>query len=244
MRKRDGFTLIELLVVIAIIAILAAILFPVFAQAREKARATMCQSHLKELNTALMMYVQDYDETLPWVQFLTNAPAANWGIKGGGTLNLNAPYVKNLQILLCPSIQAYAYNEILCGAGGGIGPFSAPKPALKANFECHLSHWLARTGRALASIPLPSQTVVVVDGFRYPYAINPSNPIGANGWGFACHDAGDATRFQNRHSGGSNIAFIDGHVKWYRPNLPIFYLPTKEVDYDGDEILGDDNTIR
>src|SRR2546427_7691151 len=125
MRKRNGFTLIELLVVIAIIAILAAILFPVFAQAREKGRAAMCQTHLKELNTALMMYVQDYDEMLPWIQFLTNSPQGK-----GQVLNINAPYVKNLQILLCPSIQAYAYNEILCGAGGGIGPFSAPKPAL------------------------------------------------------------------------------------------------------------------
>src|SRR5207249_3870903 len=113
----------------------------------------------KELNTALMMYVQDYDEMLPWIQFLTNSPQGK-----GQVLNINAPYVKNLQILLCPSFQAYAYNETLCGAGGGIGPFNAPKPALKANFQCYLSHWIARTGRSLASIPLPSQTVVVVDG--------------------------------------------------------------------------------
>ena len=63
MRKRAGFTLIELLVVIAIIAILAAILFPVFAQAREKARMTACLSNMKQIGTSLMMYVQDYDET-------------------------------------------------------------------------------------------------------------------------------------------------------------------------------------
>jgi prepilin-type N-terminal cleavage/methylation domain-containing protein len=65
MRQRGGFTLIELLVVIAIIAILAAILFPVFAQAREKARQTTCVSNLKQIGTAFMMYVQDYDETYP-----------------------------------------------------------------------------------------------------------------------------------------------------------------------------------
>src|SRR5438477_174259 len=65
MRTKRGFTLIELLVVIAIIAILAAILFPVFAQAREKARATMCLSHGRQLGTALTMYLQDYDETYP-----------------------------------------------------------------------------------------------------------------------------------------------------------------------------------
>src|SRR5438132_11393292 len=98
--ERSGFTLIELLVVIAIIAILAAILFPVFAQAREKARTAMCLSHLKELNSALMMYVQDYDEMLPWIQFLTNAPLANYGIKGSGSMSLSTPYLKNLQILL------------------------------------------------------------------------------------------------------------------------------------------------
>src|SRR5262245_11847086 len=79
--RRGGFTLIELLVVIAIIAILAAILFPVFAQAREKARQTTCTSNLKQMGNAMLMYVQDYDETFPFVNG-TNPrvdPSVDWG---------------------------------------------------------------------------------------------------------------------------------------------------------------------
>ncbi len=78
LRPRKGFTLIELLVVIAIIAILAAILFPVFAQAREKARQTQCLSNEKQIGTSLMMYAQDYDEVLPGYRFAyINPYAAN-----------------------------------------------------------------------------------------------------------------------------------------------------------------------
>jgi len=111
-QRRQGFTLIELLVVIAIIAILAAILFPVFAQAREKARAISCLSNLKQIGTASMMYVQDYDETI--------VPAGNRYAHQNdpcfnGNSNYNAnnrawvdweipliPYTKNTQIFVCP----------------------------------------------------------------------------------------------------------------------------------------------
>ena len=101
--KRRGFTLIELLVVIAIIAILAAILFPVFAQAREKARATSCLSNVKQLGLGVHMYAQDWDETFPvyadsWPGKGSPPPNSNWG---DGIY----PYVKNDQIYLCPSDQ-------------------------------------------------------------------------------------------------------------------------------------------
>lgn len=91
---RKGFTLIELLVVIAIIAILAAILFPVFAQAREKARQATCQSNLKQLGLAVLMYVQDYDEVLP------SSWAKEWP---GDPMFFVQPYMKNTGILICPS---------------------------------------------------------------------------------------------------------------------------------------------
>lgn len=98
MPHRRGFTLIELLVVIAIIAILAAILFPVFAQAREKARQTQCLNNLKNLATATLMYVQDYDETLPMAVY---APAQ--GNCAYTLISAIDPYVKNKDIYRCPS---------------------------------------------------------------------------------------------------------------------------------------------
>src|ERR1700751_5673294 len=94
-RSRRGFTLIELLVVIAIIAILAAILFPVFAQAREKARGISCLSNLKQTGLAFAMYVQDYDETTPLQ--VSPAPSPNDGTGNSYWYILLQPYVKNWQ---------------------------------------------------------------------------------------------------------------------------------------------------
>jgi prepilin-type N-terminal cleavage/methylation domain-containing protein len=103
LRRKSGFTLIELLVVIAIIAILAAILFPVFAQAREQARMSTCLSNFKQIGLGVMMYVQDWDETYPNNRLFT--------FPGGGECNSKMvtwktstmPYVKNLGVYKCPS---------------------------------------------------------------------------------------------------------------------------------------------
>src|SRR5215210_5217895 len=101
MKRRPGFTLIELLVVIAVIAILAAILFPVFAQAREKARSAACLSNLKQIGTASMMYAQDYDETL-CLQYYNPLGAAS-GVTAGPWDVTMMPYMKNEGVLRCPS---------------------------------------------------------------------------------------------------------------------------------------------
>ncbi|HAZ64219.1 MAG TPA: hypothetical protein DCZ72_11510 [Armatimonadetes bacterium] len=105
MMRRRGFTLIELLVVIAIIAILAAILFPVFAKAREKARQASCSSNEKQIALAIMQYSQDYDEMYP--RGYTTPPARDWKSDC-------EPYIKNTQVFRCPSVPAqgsgYGYS--------------------------------------------------------------------------------------------------------------------------------------
>src|SRR5258705_13707105 len=103
MKQRRGFTLIELLVVIAIIAILAAILFPVFAQAREAARTSSCLSNTKQISLAVLQYVQDYDERMPCYVYNVNGPKPDspfgpWKQNHAGWTNHIMPYAKNAQI--------------------------------------------------------------------------------------------------------------------------------------------------
>lgn len=225
MCRRRGFTLVELLVVIAIIAILASILVPVFAQAREKARTAECQSHLKELMMALVMYTDDYEQTLPWYQFLT------WRRMGSWELKLYDPYVKNFDIILCPTLQAYAYNECITG------------PLGNRRFPRTEAYWITTfpgTGRALSSIRLPAQTAAFFDAFRLH-----GSPTGQrNGWGWQPEDAFNPGRMTNRHIGGSNYAFLDGHVEWHRPAGSGIYVAVEGIDYDGNGTVGSGRMLR
>jgi prepilin-type N-terminal cleavage/methylation domain-containing protein/prepilin-type processing-associated H-X9-DG protein len=233
-----GFTLIELLVVIAIIAILAAILFPVFAQAREASRKASCQSNMKQIGIALLMYAGDYDETFPW----SHNPLAH--VSGKGWYDLIEPYVrvgaegaavgwqrKKVAFYTCPSF----FGGNLPRLPGDPDPPSFPippdpaasytangnlMPALNPNFGWFPVGQVAM----LASIGQTSQVVMS--------AHNPSTGTGGRymtggddvttgcmageahspaPWNSGIYCAG---RFQ--HNGGSIYLLADGHVKWYR----------------------------
>ncbi|MFP3903747.1 MAG: DUF1559 domain-containing protein [Armatimonadota bacterium] len=196
MSKRCGFTLIELLVVIAIIAILAAILFPVFARAREKARQTSCLSNLKQIGLGINMYSQDYDEVLPGV--FTQGREGQWGVCtchywSAWAINI-FPYVQNEQIFICPSykgqgwfatgghcgVNSYGLNHILCGQN---------------------------TGPSLARVEHPSECLIVADATYYVIS-------GSYEGSFPRGDYDQ--RVDTRHNEGANLAFVDGHAKWMK----------------------------
>ena len=225
MKTRHGFTLIELLVVIAIIAILAAILFPVFARAREKARQASCQSNLKQIGLAFAMYAQDYDERMPRGSGYV-APTTIQATYGEWYITLE-PYIKNTQIYNCPSAP---YTDINSG-GVNSGP---TWPGYGVGYTRNL--WSSML--PLAQIVEPANCILLVEG-RNNYArwqcpahlagTSPdpsgSSPATNYGWSY------------NRHNDGSNYLFFDGHVKWIKvdpigstapPALPAAYF-----DYRG-----------
>jgi len=186
-RVRRGFTLIELLVVIAIIAILAAILFPVFAKAREAARAASCRSNLRQYATATMMYVQDYDETLPF-----SAGPDFTGCTQTFYMIVD-PYVKNKQITACPSEpQCLDTSRIFACQPGVLTPRYTSYFTNQGIFGTPGYGGPAVT--ALAAIDYPADTVMLYDGNVA------QNPQGAQ---FAI----------GRHSESVMASFVDGHVK-------------------------------
>jgi len=186
--RRFGFTLIELLVVIAIIAILAAILFPVFAQAREKARATSCLSNQRQYATATLMYVQDYDETFPYSANLVGTCVATF-------YSAVQPYVKNDQITRCPSENDAMNIAALVGAPcQGTPPFTSytVNPALFSNL-----FYPGASTVALAAVGRPSDTVLTYDGNT----------------GVGTYPGTQVQLVQARHQGGFNASYVDGHTK-------------------------------
>ena len=192
---RRGFTLIELLVVIAIIAILAAILFPVFARAREKARQTSCLNNVKQLVLAHAMYVQDYDERLTGRVF--------WMIK-------LQPYIKNIQVLGCPSWG----SPVTLTAQGYCQTTYSQYPTwrgIKGGYGVACNTTGSTTGRALSELKYPAGTCWLIE---VAHNTNPltahlctqhSNPLAG---------CADGPRVDPRHNDGANVGFVDGHAKW------------------------------
>ena len=213
MRKAKGFTLIELLVVIAIIAILAAILFPVFARAREKAKQSSCLSNVKQLSLAVHMYTMDYDEVMPFASILLpdgcraneGGLQPNWYQKHYDSpgpwfgnvyfwMDLVRPYVANDEIFFCPGGQedwvGYAWNIYL----GYYGGLARPGPL----------YW----GRKISQLAFPAETPWIADhpfpGDWEIYRMFYLCPLNIHEW-------------QGIHNGIINFGFADGHAKGLQP---------------------------
>ena len=240
-----GFTLIELLVVIAIISILAAILFPVFAKVREKARQTSCLSNEKQIGLGFMQYVQDYDETFP-MAYVQGAGGNNLASSG----NTIWPYE------IGPYLQ---HNTLGTSNGTSGGVFQCPDDNIpRANHGAPLSYavaggfgdveaWHVNTagpngstvalGRTLEEFGSPATTLIVVESPHdvsvlgragansVPICIEVQSPSqrGSASWPYYAQDGFGGTTAQGLgggtpyHNGGWNYLFGDGHAKWLRP---------------------------
>jgi len=208
-----GFTLIELLVVIAIISILASILFPVFARARENARRASCMSNVKQIALGFMMYTQDYDGRFPYYS-------------GGGEMGFVYPYVKNNQVFRCPSSGLVDQHDT------DVSSYYSTDYGMPASYDS--SSWpraIILSGgspQLLSAIPEPSITCLLGETRYASTTLN---------YGF---DRFEAKTFPDkgifnglpqteRHLGGSNYAYVDGHVKWLKKKKRLRFLTTKMV---------------
>jgi prepilin-type N-terminal cleavage/methylation domain-containing protein/prepilin-type processing-associated H-X9-DG protein len=217
MKRTRGFTLIELLVVIAIIAILAAILFPVFAKAREKARQTSCLSNEKQIGMALIMYMTDNEMR---------------GMRRGQSTSARSrpfellhPYIQNFGIWECPSDVSMGFNRRL----GGNGDVSYPLNATLANYK-----WTwngsrmagGNGGLSEAAVAEPSRFIITFclddeggwfEGNGFPGRADTPHQIYCWGQLNTSNQSDVWYRLATKHGGGVNALFYDGHAKWLLP---------------------------
>ncbi len=242
---KKGFTLIELLVVIAIIAILAAILFPVFGRARENARRSSCQSNVKQIGLGFKQYIQDYDEKYP-VAIVQSDANATFDPGDSGWAAAMQPYMKSTQIFQCPSetnppnastsaTNASGYSDYWANhnivGGNGVSEASMEAQSLTVlNGDGN--------GAALAGFTDGTSAYVVTPGSSAasPTGTNPNGSfdtvavyvVGTTGTQASPYQGGNTAIFDNtsptatgrggkRHLDGANFAFADGHAKWLRP---------------------------
>jgi prepilin-type N-terminal cleavage/methylation domain-containing protein/prepilin-type processing-associated H-X9-DG protein len=233
----QAFTLIELLVVIAIIAILAAILFPVFAQARDKARQASCLSNLKQMGTAFMMYVQDYDEKFPlafgfdgtnwlWNSSITtpsNWRAGNTALRDQWWSNSLQPYIKNYQVYACPSgpevklagidysAPVVPYARVSYSFNGLLHQYPLAGVATPAGLPLV---WEGRGKAQVAGFALSNPALVCSAGGACLYTAKGTACANTTNGGSGTMFTLDGTMFI--HSGGAQFLYADGHAKWVR----------------------------
>jgi prepilin-type N-terminal cleavage/methylation domain-containing protein len=243
LKKGRGFTLIELLIVIAIVAILTAILVPVFAQAREKAHQTQCITHLRQIGTAFKLYIQDYDEQFPAGNGPDEIRQASdaWGM----WYQQIQPYLRNLAVLHCPSdnISDALRATSPCAAEARNAP---DLPALSYGANIFLiGAWSTppwNPFRSLAGISRPSQTLLVGDctepllwracpetdrkGVRWSHIVYANGPpecnrTGGSHWGY---HGGHSGAGHERHIAGSNLGYVDGHMQYFAADRLVCHL--------------------
>jgi prepilin-type N-terminal cleavage/methylation domain-containing protein/prepilin-type processing-associated H-X9-DG protein len=220
--RTSGFTLIELLIVIAIIAILAAILFPVFSRARENARRSSCQSNLKQIGLSIAQYVQDYDERYPFGVHTGNAPLTSWD-------SVITPYLQKVAHANAPQLFLHCPSDPSVGTSGaltGVPSRSYAMPRTYNNANFHNMGMSADNGiaRHMSDIANPVGTILLSE-IKMGSSIYGSNagaildrPITVD----ASNKGQDwDTPGVPMHFDGYNYLFCDGHVKWLKPQSTI-----------------------